>query len=176
MPAAVHGLRGRKVRNVAIKGGSETTVRPWPYTGATITTNVYSMYQQSTMSPALLTKALLRSAEQLNLSAELSQLLQIAADEAARLQQGSRLLDPEKHEWDNALKIVGLFRTLIELLGTSERARTWLGTPNDTLGAKPVDLIRTPDAEFVYRYLSSVRKHELRMPPASRREHRDELQ
>lgn len=134
------------------------------------------MYQQPTTSPALLTKALLRAAEQLNLAADLPQLLQIAADEAAQLVSGSRLLDPERQEWARALEIVGLFRTMIELLGTAERAKAWLGTPNDTLGARPVDLLPTPDAELVYRYLSAVRKHELRMPPAWRREHRDELQ
>ena len=134
------------------------------------------MYQPPTMSPALLTKALLRAAEQLDLTADLSQLLQIAAEDTAQLQSGSRLLDPDKPEWAGAQKIVGLFRTMIELLGTSERAKAWLGTPNDTLGARPVDLLRTPDAELVYRYLSSVRKHELRMPPAGRREHRDDGQ
>jgi uncharacterized protein (DUF2384 family) len=134
------------------------------------------MYRPPTMSPALLTKALLRAADQLNLAADLPQLLKIAGEEAAQLQSGSRLLDPEKQEWAGALRIVGLFRTLIELLSTPERAKAWLGTPNDTLGARPLDLLRSPDAELVYRYLSTVRKHELRMPPAWRREHRDELQ
>ena len=129
------------------------------------------MYQQPTMSPALLTKALLRAAEQLDLAADLSQLLRIAAEETAQLQSGGRLLDPEKQEWTAALQIVGLFRTLIELLNTPERAKAWLGTPNDTLGARPIDLLRTADAELVHRYLSAVRKHELRMPPAWRREH-----
>lgn len=123
------------------------------------------------MSPALLTKALLRAAEQLDLAADLSQLLRIAAEETAQLQSGGRLLDPEKQEWTAALQIVGLFRTLIELLNTPERAKAWLGTPNDTLGARPIDLLRTADAELVHRYLSAVRKHELRMPPAWRREH-----
>lgn len=134
------------------------------------------MYQQPTMSPALLTKALLRAADQLNLSADLAQLLQIAPEEAATLQTGSRLLDADKPEWGGALKLVGMFRTLIELLSTPERAKAWLGTPNDTLGASPIDLLRSPDAELVHRYLSAVRKHELRMPPAWRREHRDDLQ
>lgn len=134
------------------------------------------MYEPPTTSPALLSKALLRAAEQLNLAADLPQLLQITAEETAQLQSGSRLLDPERQEWASALKIVGLFRTMIELLGTAERAKAWLGTPNDTLGASPLDLLRTPDAELVYRYLSAVRKHELRMPPAWRRGHRDELQ
>lgn len=133
------------------------------------------MYQPPTTSPALLTKALLRAAEQLDLAADLSRLLQIAAEDTAQLQSGARLLDPGKPEWAGAQKIVGLFRTMIELLGTPERAKAWLGTANDTLGARPIDLLRTPDAELVYRYLSAVRKHELRMPPAWRREHRDEL-
>jgi hypothetical protein len=128
------------------------------------------MYQPPTMSPALLTKALLRAAEQLDLAADLFQLLQIPAEDIAQLQSGSRLLDPDQPEWAEAQKIVGLFRTMIELLGTAERAKAWLGTPNDTLGARPLDLLRTPDAALVYRYLSAVRKHELRMPPAWRRE------
>lgn len=134
------------------------------------------MYQQTTMSPALLTKALLRAADQLNLAADLAQLLKTTADQMAQLQSGSRLLDPEQPEWASALKIVGMFRMLIELLNTPERAKAWLGTPNDALGASPMDLLRSPDAELVHRYLSAVRKHELRMPPAWRREHRDELQ
>jgi len=124
-----------------------------------------------TISPTLLTKALLRAAEQLNLAAELPSLLQVAPEETAQLQSGARLLDPGQPEWVSAQKIVGLFRTIIELLGTAERARAWLGTLNDSLGARPIDLLRTPDSELVYRYLSAVQKHELRMPPAWRREH-----
>ena len=81
------------------------------------------MYQQPTMSPTLLTKALLRAAEQLDLAADLPQLLQIADEEATALKSGARLLDSERQEWANALQIVGLFRTLIELLSTPERAR-----------------------------------------------------
>lgn len=133
------------------------------------------MYQQSTMSPALLTKAFLRAAGQLDLAADLSQLLQTSAEKTAQVQSGARLLDPSEPEWAGALQVVSLFRTLIELLETAERAKAWLGSPNDTLGGKPIDLLRSPDAEVVHRYLSSVRKHELRLPPALRREHRDEL-
>lgn len=129
------------------------------------------MYQQPTMSPALLTKALLRAAEQLDLASELSHLLRISAGETAQLQSGARLLDPEQQEWAAALEIVGMFRTLIELLNTPERAKAWLGTPNDALNARPIDLLRTSEAALVHRYLGAVRKHELRMPPAWRREH-----
>jgi hypothetical protein len=133
------------------------------------------MYSQSTLSPPLLTKALLRAAEQLDLASKLPSLLQAAPEQTAQLQSGERLLDPHGPEWGAALKIVGLFRTMIELLGTAERARAWLGATNETFGARPIDLLGTPDEESVYRYLSSVRKHELRMPPPLRRGH-DELQ
>ncbi len=133
------------------------------------------MYQPTTMSPALLTKALLRAVEQLDLAADLSQLINATADETAELQAGSRVLDPQKQEWAGALRLVSLFRTMIELLGTPERAKAWLATPNDTLAGKPIDVLRSSRAELVHRYLSSVRKHELRMPPAARRAP-DELQ
>jgi uncharacterized protein (DUF2384 family) len=123
------------------------------------------------LSPALLTKAVLRAADQLNLKAELPAVLHSSTDDIARLQAGERVLDPQREEWQSALQLVGLFRTIVEVLGSVERARAWLGTANDTLGGRPVDLLGSPDADRVHRYLSSVRKHELRMPPASRREH-----
>jgi hypothetical protein len=123
------------------------------------------------LSPALLTKAVFRAVDQLNLTDRLPSLLHISADEAARLRAGERVLDPQRGEWRGALQIVGLFRTIVEVLGSVERAQAWLNTPNETLGGRPGELLGTPDAERVHRYLESVRKHELRMPPAVRREH-----
>jgi uncharacterized protein (DUF2384 family) len=120
------------------------------------------------LSPALLTKAVLRAAGQLSLEAELPLLLGLSSDDIARLQTGERVLDPQQQEWQGALQLVGLFRTIVEVLGSVERAKAWLNTSNDTLGGRPVDLLGTADAERVHRYLSSVRKHELRMPPSSR--------
>lgn len=122
------------------------------------------------LSPALLTKAMLRAVDQLSLAAELPPLLHLSADEAARLRSGERVLDPQGQEWQGALQIVGLFRTIIEVLGSVERAKAWLNTENETLGGRPVDLLGTADAERVHRYIGSVRKHELRMPPSARRE------
>jgi hypothetical protein len=123
------------------------------------------------LSPALLTKAVFRAVDQLDLTENLSSLLRVSADDIAGLRAGERVLDPQRDEWQGALQIVGLFRTIVEVLGSVERAKAWLGTPNETLGGRPVDLLGTPDAERVHRYLDSVRKHELRMPPAARREH-----
>lgn len=123
------------------------------------------------LSPALLTKAVFRAVDQLNLTQNSSALLHVPADEIARLRTGERALDPQREEWQSALQLIGLFRTIVEVLGSVERARAWLGTSNETLGGRPVDLLATPDAERVHRYLNSVRKHELRMPPSVRREH-----
>jgi Protein of unknown function (DUF2384) len=130
-----------------------------------------SMPEHSTTSPATLTKALLRAAQELGLSADLSSLLQSSPDDIASLQSGARVLDAQREEWMRALKIVSLFRTLVSLVGTTERARAWLGSPNQALGASPIELLRSSDAERVHRYLDAVSKHELRMPPRWRREH-----
>lgn len=123
------------------------------------------------LSPALLTKAVFRAVAQLELTENLSSLLRMSARDIAQLQAGERVLDPQSEAWQCALQVVGMFRTIVEVLGSVERAKAWLGTPNETLGGRPVDLLGTPDAERVHRYLNSVRKHELRMPPAIRREH-----
>jgi uncharacterized protein (DUF2384 family) len=123
------------------------------------------------LSPALLTKAMLRAVDQLNLTAELPSLIQVPADDIPRMRAGERVLDPQREEWQGALRIVSLFRTTVEVLGSVERAKAWLNTENATLGGRPVDLLGTPEAEHVHRYLSSVSKHELRMPPSARREH-----
>ncbi len=129
------------------------------------------MYQPSSLSPALLTKALFRAVAELGIAAELPAVMNTPAEEITQLQSGERLLDPQRPEWEGALKIVGLFRTIVEVLGSAERARTWLGTKNDSLGGRPIDLLAGADADVVHRYLSAVSKHELRMPPAVRREH-----
>lgn len=123
------------------------------------------------LSPALLTKAMLRAADQLSLAEKLPSIVQVSADDIARMRAGERVLDPQREEWQSALQIVGLFRTIVEVVGSVDRAKAWLNTENETLGGRPVDLLGTPEAERVHRYLSSVRKHELRMPPPVRHEH-----
>lgn len=123
------------------------------------------------LSPALLTKAFFRAVDQLNLAENSSALLRVPADEVAQLRAGERVLDPQREEWQSALQIVALFRTIVEVVGSVERAKAWLGTANETLGGRPVDLLGTQEADRVHRYLSSVRKQELRMPPSVRREH-----
>jgi Protein of unknown function (DUF2384) len=116
------------------------------------------------MTPATLTKALLRAAEQLDLRADLSVLLRLSPDEVARIHSGEATLDTQSEAWGRALKVVSLFRTLVLLVGTTERARIWLISPNAALAACPIDLLRSQEDERVYRYLDAVHKHELRLP------------
>lgn len=116
-------------------------------------------------SPATLAKAVFRSVEQLGLSAELPGIMQMSSADLDSLQAGTSALDPTTEAWGRALRIVSLFRILVSLLGTVERARAWLDSPNDALGARPVELLRTTsEAQRVYRYLDAVTKHELRLP------------
>jgi hypothetical protein len=122
------------------------------------------MPEVSATSPATLTKALLRATDQLGLAADLATLLETPADDAAALQAGARTLDPQRPEWGRALRLVGLFRSLVSLLGAPERARAWLETPNQTFGATPIEVLRTAEAGRVFRYLDAVQKHELRLP------------
>jgi hypothetical protein len=86
------------------------------------------------LSPALLTKAMLRAVDQLNLAAELPSLIHVPIDDIPRMRTGERVLDPQREEWQGALRIVSLFRTTVEVLGSVERAKTWLNTENETLG------------------------------------------
>jgi hypothetical protein len=116
------------------------------------------------MTPAMLTKALLRAAEQLDLRADLPVLLRLSPHEIARMQSGETTLNPQSEAWGRALRIVSLFRTLVLLVGTTERAQTWLVSPNTALAACPIDLLRSQEDERVYRYLDAVHKHELRLP------------
>lgn len=122
---------------------------------------------ESTITPALLTKAVLRVTDQLAIAPDLAPLLSISKEEAAKLQAGERSLEPSAEEWGRAQKLVGLFRTLVSLLGSAERARTWLAESNEKLASRPIELLRTADAERVHRYVDAVLKHELRMPSAA---------
>ena len=61
-------------------------------------------------------------------------------------------------EWELALLLVRLFRSLDALWGHEEAARTWLTTDNLALSARPVDLI--PSVEGLVRvvnYLDNAR-------------------
>jgi uncharacterized protein (DUF2384 family) len=54
-----------------------------------------------------------------------------------------RLSPSRAKEWELAILLVRLFRSLDALWGHEGTARAWLETYNTALGAAPVELIRT---------------------------------
>ncbi|HEY5974412.1 MAG TPA: antitoxin Xre/MbcA/ParS toxin-binding domain-containing protein [Geobacteraceae bacterium] len=99
---------------------------------------------QDTDKSTVLSKALIRAADQLDLSqASLSHVLGVSASTVSRLYAGVYQLAPEKKEWEFAVLLVRLFRSLDAIVGgIREDARRWLNSQNRALAdQKPVDLI-----------------------------------
>jgi uncharacterized protein (DUF2384 family) len=120
-------------------------------------------------NPAVLTKAVLRAAEHLELSAALPAILGMDTQAWSQIAAGERWLDPAGAEWQNAVRFTGLFRSLLSVVGTVDKARAWLVTAHETLGATPASLLQTPEGRNrVYRYLDSVQKYEIKLPPRGR--------
>ena len=109
---------------------------------------------------AVLSKAVVRAARLLSFSQrELAHILGVSEATASRLVAGGyRLSSARTKEWELALLLVRLFRSLDALWGHEEAARTWLSTDNLALCARPVDLI--PSVEGLVRvvnYLDNAR-------------------
>ena len=108
----------------------------------------------------VLTKALLRAAELLELSsASLARILGVSEASVSRLASGSRTVDPQSKEGELALLLVRVYRSLDALVGTDAAQRkAWLHGPNRALGARPADLIQRADGLVaVVNYLDAMR-------------------
>jgi hypothetical protein len=107
----------------------------------------------------VLRKAVTRAAERLELSrALLSQVLGLSPASISRLYAGTYQLDPKRKEWDFALLLVRLFRSLDSIVGTEEAARQWLSSDNLALNGRPLELIRqTEGLVRVVHYLDASR-------------------
>jgi plasmid maintenance system antidote protein VapI len=88
----------------------------------------------------------------------LARILGISAATASRLCAGSYQLSPERgKEWELALLLVRLFRSLDAMLGHGADARTWLNSDNLALASKPLALMES--AEGLVRVLHYVDAH-----------------
>jgi hypothetical protein len=107
----------------------------------------------------VLGKAVTRAAERLELSrALLAQVLGLSPASISRLYAGTYQLDPKRKEWDFALLLVRLFRSLDSIVGTEGAARQWLASDNLALNGRPVELIRqTEGLVRVVHYLDASR-------------------
>jgi uncharacterized protein (DUF2384 family) len=116
---------------------------------------------QSVSKAAMLSRALIRTAALLNLSqAMLSQILGVSTATMSRIFSGTYLLSRKKKEWDFAVLLIRLFRSLDALVGGStEDARCWLHSKNHVLAdQKPIDLITTAEGLVrVVNYLDARR-------------------
>ena len=88
---------------------------------------------------AVLSKAVVRAARLLSFSQrELARILGVSEATASRLVAGSyRLSSARTKEWELALLLVRLFRSLDALWGHEAAAHTWLSSDNLALAARP---------------------------------------
>jgi DNA-binding XRE family transcriptional regulator len=110
---------------------------------------------------AVISKAVINTAELLAISqTRLAQTLGVSKSTVSRLHSGSYLLSPEKKEWELAVLLVRLFRSLDAIVGgIADDARSWLNSNNHALSERtPADMILTVEGLVrVVNYLDARR-------------------
>ena len=109
---------------------------------------------------AVLTKAVLRAAELLELSGSaLARTLGISEASISRLYSGGRAVDPKSKEGELALLLVRVYRSLDALVGTDPvQRKVWLQSHNRGLNGTPAELIQSAAGLVaVLAYLDAMR-------------------
>jgi len=90
---------------------------------------------------------------------ELARILGVSDATVSRLFAGQYRLSPDRaKEWELALLLVRLFRSLDALWGHEKAAHTWLASHNLALAARPVDLLHSVEGLVrVVSYLDNAR-------------------
>ncbi|MEI6640187.1 MAG: DUF2384 domain-containing protein [Chlorobium sp.] len=116
-------------------------------------------YQAS--KPAVLSKAVLRAADVLGIAnITLAKILGLSPSTISRISAGVYLLTEGKKEWEFAVLLVRLFRSLDSIVGGNEAAAVkWLKSENKAFsGKQPVELITTAEGLVrVVTYLDAIR-------------------
>lgn len=109
----------------------------------------------------VLTKAVVNTANYLDLpKGKLAHILGVSSATVTRLYVNSYQLSPDKKEWDFAVLLVRLFRSLDSIVGgTADDAKKWLASENKAFaGKKPVELIESTEGLVrVVNYLDACR-------------------
>ena len=128
-------------------------------TANTGTANTATATVQTANAAAVLSKAVARAAERLNVSrALLAKVLGVSPSTITRLYAGDYQLEQHRKEWEFALLFVRLFRSLDSIVGEEGTARAWLNSDNKGLNARPIELIsQTEGLVRVVHYLDASR-------------------
>ena len=108
---------------------------------------------------AVLSKAVARAAEYLAISRSLlAKVLGVSPATITRLYSGHYVLDEGRKEWDFALLLIRVFRSLDSIVGSEMTARKWLLSENLGLNGRPIELIcHTEGLVRVVHYLDASR-------------------
>lgn len=117
--------------------------------------------QQVQSQQAVLTKAVVNTAKLLELPKNrLAHILGVSPATVTRIYANSYQLSPDKKEWDFAVLLVRLFRSLDSIVGgATDDARKWLASENNAFsGKKPLELIESTEGLVrVVTYLDACR-------------------
>ncbi|NTU53709.1 MAG: DUF2384 domain-containing protein [Chlorobiaceae bacterium] len=110
---------------------------------------------------AILSKAVLRAAGILGISnTRLARILGLSPSTITRLVTGAYVLVEGKKEWEFAVLLVRMYRSLDAIAGGSEEiAAQWMRNENKALaGMKPAELVETAEGLVrVVTYLDAIR-------------------
>lgn len=120
---------------------------------------IHEQSQQKPEAARVLSKAVTRAAERLQVSKTLlSRVLGVSPPTISRLYGGNYLLEPGRKEWEFALLFVRVFRSLDSIVGDETTARKWLHSENRGLNGRPIELIcHTEGLVRVVQYLDASR-------------------
>ncbi|MBB5192390.1 hypothetical protein HNQ50_003131 [Silvimonas terrae] len=93
---------------------------------------------------AVVTRAVVRTAEKLDFrQSDLGRLLGLSGASVSRMVHGQYELNIHRPEWDVALALIRVYRSLSSILGGQEDLiRRWMHSPNTDLGGVPSDILR----------------------------------
>ena len=107
----------------------------------------------------VLAEAVSTAARRLDINqTQLARILGLSKASISRMVQGSFGLLPDSKPGEFGLLFVRLFRSLDSIVGSDQAARSWLGSDNLALNARPLDLIQTTEGlVHVVAYLDAQR-------------------
>lgn len=122
----------------------------------TLTNNVNNKTPDAS---SVLTKAITRAADYLGLShTKMAKILGVSPSSITRLYKGEYQLSQDRKEWEFALLLIRIFRSLDSIVGEQSTAQKWLKSENIGLRGRPIELIcKIEGLVRVSQYLDAYR-------------------